>query len=37
MPITPAIDWRKGPRERILALIESYMDIVLELEEVTGT
>ena len=28
-------DWRKGPRERILALIENYMDIVLELDEVT--
>ena len=28
-------DWRQGPRERILALIENYMDIVLELDEVT--
>jgi hypothetical protein len=28
-------DWRKGPREAILALIESYTDIVLELDEVT--
>ena len=28
-------DWRLGPRERILALIESYTDIVLELDEVT--
>ena len=28
-------DWRKGPREAILALIENYMDIVLELDEVT--
>ena len=28
-------DWRKGPRERILALIENYMDIVLEVDEVT--
>ena len=28
-------DWRKGPRERILALIENYTDIVLELDEVT--
>ena len=28
-------DWRQGPRERILALIESYSDIVLELDEVT--
>src|SRR6266498_3901281 len=27
--------WRKGPRERILALIESYVDVVLELDEVT--
>jgi len=27
-------DWRQGPRERILALIENYMDIVLELDEV---
>jgi hypothetical protein len=26
-------DWRLGPRERILALIENYMDIVLELDE----
>ncbi len=28
-------DWRQGPRERILALIESYVDVVLELDEVT--
>jgi len=28
-------DWRKGPRERMLALIESYTDIVLELDEST--
>ena len=28
-------DWRQGPRERILALIESYTDIVLEVDEVT--
>jgi hypothetical protein len=28
-------DWRQGPRERILSLIESYTDIVLELDEVT--
>jgi NIPSNAP protein len=28
-------DWRKGPREAILALIENYTDIVLELDEVT--
>ena|SRR5687768_2773703 len=28
-------DWRKGPREAMLALIENYMDIVLELDEVT--
>jgi len=27
-------DWRKGPREAILALIESYTDIVFELDEV---
>jgi len=26
-------DWRKGPREAMLALIESYMDVVLELDE----
>ena len=28
-------DWRQGPREAILALIEGYADIVLELDEVT--
>ena len=28
-------DWRQGPREAVLALIENYMDIVLELDEVT--
>ena len=28
-------DWLKGPRERILALIDSYTDIVLEVDEVT--
>src|SRR5687768_18222088 len=28
-------DWRKGPREAMLALIESYTDIVFELDEVT--
>ena len=27
-------DWRQGPREAILALIENYTDIVLELDEV---
>jgi len=27
-------DWRKGPREAILALIESYVDVVLEVDEV---
>jgi hypothetical protein len=27
-------DWRQGPRERILALIENYTDIVLEVDEV---
>ena len=26
-------DWRQGPREAILALIENYTDIVLELDE----
>ena len=30
-------DWRQGPRERILAMIESYTDIVLEVEDVTLT
>ena len=28
-------DWRKGPREAMLALIESYVDIVREVDEVT--
>src|SRR5258707_11966710 len=28
-------DWRQGPREAMLALIESYTDIILELDEVT--
>jgi hypothetical protein len=28
-------DWRKGPREAMLALIESYVDAVFELDEVT--
>ena len=28
-------DWRKGPREEMLALIESYTDIVFERDEVT--
>ena len=28
-------DWRKGPREAMLALIENYVDIVLEADEVT--
>jgi hypothetical protein len=28
-------DWRQGPREAILALIENYADIVFELDEVT--
>jgi len=28
-------DWRQGPREAILALIENYTDIVLELDEVS--
>ena len=28
-------DWRQGPREAMLALIDSYTDIVLELDEVT--
>lgn len=28
-------DWRKGPREAILALFENYTDIVIELDEVT--
>ena len=28
-------DWRKGPREAMLALVESYTDIVLVLEDAT--
>lgn len=28
-------EWRQGPREAILALIENYTDTVLELDEVT--
>jgi len=28
-------EWRQGPREPILALIESYTTIVLELDDVT--
>ena len=28
-------DWRKGPREVMLGLMESYTDIVFELDEVT--
>ena len=28
-------DWRLGPWERILALIENYVDVVLEVDEVT--
>ena len=28
-------DWRLGPRERMLALIETYTDIVFELDELT--
>jgi hypothetical protein len=28
-------EWRQGPREAILALIENYAEIVLELDEVT--
>jgi hypothetical protein len=28
-------EWRQGPREAILALIENYISIVLELDEVT--
>src|SRR3954467_8817192 len=26
-------DWKQGPREAMLALVESYTDVVLELEE----
>ena len=28
-------EWRQGPRESILALIENYTEIVLELDDVT--
>ena len=28
-------DWRKGPREAMLALIESYTDVVFEVDDVT--
>jgi len=28
-------EWRKGPREQIIALIESYTDIVIEVDETT--
>lgn len=28
-------DWRKGPREAIIALIENYTEVVLELDEST--
>jgi hypothetical protein len=28
-------EWREGPREAVLALIESYSDLVLELDEPT--
>ena len=28
-------EWRQGPREAIIALIETYTEIVLELDEVT--
>lgn len=28
-------DWRQGPREAIIALIENYTDIVVEMDEVT--
>ena len=28
-------EWRQGPREAVLALIENYTDIVLELDDVT--
>lgn len=28
-------DWKKGPREALLPLIESYADVVLELDEAT--
>src|SRR6266498_2422086 len=28
-------DWRQGPREAMLALMDNYTDIVLEIDEVT--
>ena len=28
-------DWRKGPREAMLALIENYIDVVFEADEVS--
>lgn len=28
-------DWRQGPREQIIALIENYTEVVLELNDVT--
>ena len=28
-------DWRQGPREQILALMENYNDVVLEVNEST--
>ncbi len=28
-------DWRLGPRESMLVLIESYVDVVLEVDDVT--
>jgi hypothetical protein len=28
-------DWRKGPREALLALMENYTDVVFEVDEVT--
>jgi hypothetical protein len=28
-------DWRKGPREAMLALIETYIDVVFEVDEIT--
>jgi hypothetical protein len=29
-------EWRKGSREAIIALIENYTEVVLELDESTG-
>jgi len=28
-------DWRQGPREQIVALIENYIDVIIEMEEET--